>query len=142
MSATRQAAVESNDVVEVSGRRVGEPPRLGEILEVLGRPDRPTTSALGGRSQERLLPGETTTIKAQAESAALRHSHTSPLQRSCSSRSFVMRASSSRSCRIDPRPRGRRGSELGVLPQAVQRPSSRATQRACTCEPSFLLLAM
>jgi Ala-tRNA(Pro) deacylase len=66
MSATRQAAVESNDVVEVSGRRVGEPPRLGEILEVLGRPDRPHYRVRWEDGHESILyPGETTTIKAR-----------------------------------------------------------------------------
>jgi len=29
------------DVIEVTGRRVGEPPRTGEIVEVLGEPERP-----------------------------------------------------------------------------------------------------
>jgi Ala-tRNA(Pro) deacylase len=35
------ARVAAGDVVEIEGRRVGDTPRTGEILEVLGTPDRP-----------------------------------------------------------------------------------------------------
>jgi Ala-tRNA(Pro) deacylase len=70
MSATRQAAVGRGDVVEVSGRRVGEPPRLGEILEVLGRPDHPHYRVRWEDGHESILyPGETTTIKGRSRAS-------------------------------------------------------------------------
>ena len=37
---TRPAAA-TGDVIDVDGRRLGDPHRLGEILEVLGTPQRP-----------------------------------------------------------------------------------------------------
>jgi len=70
MSATRQAAVGRGDVVEVSGRRVGEPPRLGEILEVVGRPDHPHYRVRwADRHASILYPGEATTIKGRSRAA-------------------------------------------------------------------------
>jgi hypothetical protein len=39
MPATLGTDVRAGDVVEVSGHRVGDKPRLGEILEVLGLPE-------------------------------------------------------------------------------------------------------
>ena len=41
MSATHTAPAVPGDVVEESGRRVGDHSRIGEILEVLGPPEHP-----------------------------------------------------------------------------------------------------
>jgi len=39
---TRQSHIpQSGDLVEITGHHVGDAPRTGEILEVLGEPDRP-----------------------------------------------------------------------------------------------------
>jgi Ala-tRNA(Pro) deacylase len=63
MSATREA-VEQGDMVVVSGRRVGEPARQGEILEVLGRLDHPHFRVRWEDGHESILyPGETTSVK-------------------------------------------------------------------------------
>jgi Ala-tRNA(Pro) deacylase len=67
MSATRQPGVERGDVVEVSGRRVGEPARLGEILEVLGPADHPHYAVRWEDGHQSILyPGETTSVKPRA----------------------------------------------------------------------------
>ena len=64
MSAIRQQVVERGDVVEVSGRRVGEPGRLGEILEVLGPPEHRHYAVRWEDGHESILyPGETTSVK-------------------------------------------------------------------------------
>lgn len=64
MSVTRQVVVGQGDVVEVSSRRVGEPPRLGEIIEVLGPPDHRHYRVRWEDGHESILyPGEATTIK-------------------------------------------------------------------------------
>jgi len=64
MSATRQAGAEQGDVVVVSGRRVGEPARLGEILEVLGPPEHRHYAVRWEDGHESILyPGETTSVK-------------------------------------------------------------------------------
>jgi Ala-tRNA(Pro) deacylase len=66
MSATRQE-IERGDVVTVSGRRVGEPSRLGEILEVLGRSEHPRYAVRWEDGHESILyPGDATTIKPRA----------------------------------------------------------------------------
>ena len=66
MSVTRQA-VEPGDVVVVTGRRVGEPARLGEILGVLGESDRPHYAVRWEDGHESVLyPGDATTIKPRA----------------------------------------------------------------------------
>ena len=63
MSATHHE-VQPGGMVEVSGRRVGEPARLGEILEVLGHPDHPHYRVRWEDGHETIIyPGETTTIK-------------------------------------------------------------------------------
>jgi Ala-tRNA(Pro) deacylase len=70
MSATQQTAVGRGDVVTVSGRRVGEPARLGEILEILGRPEHPHYRVHWEDGHESILyPGETTTIKRRSGAA-------------------------------------------------------------------------
>jgi Ala-tRNA(Pro) deacylase len=70
MTATRHA-VEVGDVVEVSGRRLGEPGRLGEILEVLGSFDHPHYAVRWEDGHHSILyPGETTTIKPRSGAAA------------------------------------------------------------------------
>ena len=40
MKATDTTAVKPGHIIEIHGHKVGEPPRLGEILEVLGEPGR------------------------------------------------------------------------------------------------------
>jgi Ala-tRNA(Pro) deacylase len=69
MSATRQV-VERGDVVEVSGRRLGEPGRLGEVLEVLGPPDHPHYAVRWEDGHESILyPGETTSVRPRRSGA-------------------------------------------------------------------------
>ncbi|HEY8704561.1 MAG TPA: YbaK/EbsC family protein [Gaiellaceae bacterium] len=64
MSATRQAGAEQGDVVVVSGRRVGEPARKGEVLEVLGPADHPHYAVRWEDGHQSIFyPGETTSIK-------------------------------------------------------------------------------
>jgi Ala-tRNA(Pro) deacylase len=54
------------DVVEVSGRRVGDPGRKGEILEVLGSEEHPHYLVRWEDEHESVLyPGEGTTIRAK-----------------------------------------------------------------------------
>lgn len=40
MSTAKTPPVKPGDIIEIHGHRVGEHPRLGEILEVLGSPGR------------------------------------------------------------------------------------------------------
>lgn len=40
MKTTDTTAVKPGHIIEIHGHKVGEPPRLGEILEVLGEPGR------------------------------------------------------------------------------------------------------
>jgi len=55
------------DVVEVSGRRVGDPGRRGEIVEVLGGAERPHFIVRWEDGHESVLyPGEATTIRTKA----------------------------------------------------------------------------
>jgi Ala-tRNA(Pro) deacylase len=64
MSAIRESVVGRGDVVEVSGRRVGEAARLGEILEVLGPVEHRHYSVRWEDGHESILyPGETTSVK-------------------------------------------------------------------------------
>jgi len=64
MSATGQVVARPGDVVEVSSRRVGEPLRLGEIIEVLGRPEHRHYRVRWADGHESILyPGEATTIR-------------------------------------------------------------------------------
>lgn len=71
MSATQHVEVARGDVIEVSGRRVGEPARLGEVLEVLGSADRPHFRVRWEDAHESIIyPGETTTIKGRPKAAA------------------------------------------------------------------------
>jgi rRNA processing protein Gar1 len=64
MSAIGQSVVKRGDIVEVSGRRVGEPARLGEILDVLGPRDHPHYAVRWEDGHESTLyPGETTSVK-------------------------------------------------------------------------------
>jgi Ala-tRNA(Pro) deacylase len=64
MSATRQAGAEQGDVVVVSSRRVGEPARKGEVLEVLGPADHPHYAVRWEDGHQSIFyPGETTSIK-------------------------------------------------------------------------------
>ena len=64
MTVTRQVGVTVGDVVEISGRRVGDPGRLGEIVEVLGMADHPRYLVRWEDEHESILyPGEGTTIR-------------------------------------------------------------------------------
>jgi len=57
----------AGDLVEVSGRRVGDPGRRGEIVEVLGTPERPHLLVRWEDGHETILyPGETTRIRARS----------------------------------------------------------------------------
>jgi Ala-tRNA(Pro) deacylase len=70
MLATRLAGAKEGDVVEVSGRRVGEPGRMGEILEVLGPADRPHYVVRWEDGHQSIFyPGETTSIRRQSTEA-------------------------------------------------------------------------
>jgi len=61
---TRQIEATVGDIVEVSGRRVGDPGRAGEILEVLGDDEHPHYRVRWGDGHETVLyPGEATTFK-------------------------------------------------------------------------------
>lgn len=67
MSATQQTEVGQGDLIEVSGRRVGEPARLGEVLEVLGPPGRHHFRVRWEDEHESIIyPGEATTIKGRS----------------------------------------------------------------------------
>jgi hypothetical protein len=64
MNATRKAEAHRGDVVEVSGRRVGDPGRVGELLEVLGAREHPHYLVRWEDGHESVLyPGEGTTIR-------------------------------------------------------------------------------
>lgn len=64
MFTVREATTRRGDVVEVSGRRVGDVPRLGEILDVLGEPGHEHYRVRWDDGHESILyPGETTAIK-------------------------------------------------------------------------------
>lgn len=74
MTSTRQAEAHRGDVVEVSGRRVGDPGRMGELLEVLGAPEHPHYLVRWEDGRESVLyPGEGTTIRHMATPARRRH---------------------------------------------------------------------
>ncbi|HET7567274.1 MAG TPA: YbaK/EbsC family protein [Gaiellaceae bacterium] len=64
MSTIHEVRVSPGDVVEVSGRRVGDRARSGEILEVLGNGDHPHYLVRWEDGHESILyPGEATTIR-------------------------------------------------------------------------------
>ena len=64
-------AVEQGDVVVVSGRRVGESPRIGEVIEVLGQPDHPHYAVRWDDGHQSILyPGKATSIERQSVGAA------------------------------------------------------------------------
>ena len=70
MSATRQTGAEQGDVVVVSSRRVGEPARSGEVLEVLGPADHPHYVVRWEDGHQSIFyPGETTSIKHRSADA-------------------------------------------------------------------------
>lgn len=64
MQATEQTVGKPGDVVEVSGHRVGEKPRSGEILEVLGPPGHVHYRVRWDDGHESLFyPGSDTTVR-------------------------------------------------------------------------------
>ena len=70
MTATSEP-VEPGDVVTVSGRRVGDPARLGEIIEVVGAPEHTHYAVRWEDGHESILyPGEATTIRARRTATA------------------------------------------------------------------------
>lgn len=67
MTTMQELRVAPGDVVEVSGRRVGDRARSGEILEVLGEGERPHYLVRWEDGHESILyPGEATTIRRTA----------------------------------------------------------------------------
>jgi len=67
MAVTQQGRVTAGDVIEVSGRRVGDPGRQGEIVEVLGSADHPHYAVRWTDGHESVLyPREGTTIRKKA----------------------------------------------------------------------------
>ena len=64
MALTRQVEASVGDTVEVSGRRVGDPGRTGEILEILGEDDHRHYRVRWEDGHETMLyPGEATTFR-------------------------------------------------------------------------------
>jgi rRNA processing protein Gar1 len=71
MSATRQAVAEQGDIVRVSGRRVGQLARMGEVLEVIGTADHPHYVVRWEDGHQSILyPGETTASSGGAKGLA------------------------------------------------------------------------
>jgi hypothetical protein len=65
--AESQSAAVAGDLVEVSGRRVGDTPRLGEILEVLGDHDHTRYTVRWEDGHESILyPRDGVTIRPRA----------------------------------------------------------------------------
>lgn len=63
MSATERVQIKRHDVIEVSGRRVGDVARTGEILEVLGSPGHPHFRIRWDDEHESLFyPGSDTSV--------------------------------------------------------------------------------
>jgi Ala-tRNA(Pro) deacylase len=61
---TQQVGVTAGDIVEISGRRIGDPGRLGEVVEVLGTADHRHYLVRWDDEHESILyPGEGTTIR-------------------------------------------------------------------------------
>ena len=64
MATKRLVRAAAGDVIEVSGRRVGDHARLGKILELLGSEDHPHFLVRWEDGHESVLyPGEGTTIR-------------------------------------------------------------------------------
>lgn len=78
MAGTRQTVrAAAGDLVEVSGRRVGDPGRRGEIVEVLGAPEHPHFMVRWEDGHATILyPGETT--KVHPRSRPRRHRTSNP----------------------------------------------------------------
>jgi hypothetical protein len=71
MSTTRQAETHCGDVVAVSGRRVGDHDRMGEILELLSAPEHPHYLVRWDDGHESVLySDEGTTIRAGGDVAS------------------------------------------------------------------------
>ena len=74
MSRTGKVEAHSGDVVEVSGRHVGGPGRMGELLQVLGTPEHLHYLVRWENGRESVLyPGEGTMIRQKAMHARRRH---------------------------------------------------------------------
>lgn len=68
---TEDVRAATGDVIEVSGRRVGDAPRSGEILEVLGSSERPHYLVRWEDGHESVFyPGEATSVRKAAAPAA------------------------------------------------------------------------
>lgn len=73
MTTAQEVPAVRGGVVEVAGRRVGDPGRTGEILDVLGPPERPHYLVRWEDGHESMLyPGEGTTIRPPAREARAR----------------------------------------------------------------------
>ncbi len=76
MATTAEIAVVAGDVIEVSGRRVGDPGRLGEIVEVLGEPGHLHYLVRWEDDHVSVLyPGEGTTIRSRPKPGEPRRKH-------------------------------------------------------------------
>ena len=63
------AIVKPGDVIVIAGHRVGEPERVGEILEVLGEPAHPHYSVRWEDGHETMVyPGDDATIRPSGRS--------------------------------------------------------------------------
>ncbi|HKB94379.1 MAG TPA: DUF1918 domain-containing protein [Gaiellaceae bacterium] len=79
MVVRRQVEVAAGDVVEVSGRRVGDSGRLGEIVELLGTADHRHYLVRWEDGHESILyPGEATTIRSRPRPRRRRKSKHEP----------------------------------------------------------------
>ena len=74
MTTTGKLEAHGGDVVEVSGRHVGDPGRMGELLQVLGTPAHPHYLVRWEDGHESVLyPGEGTTIRQKGMPARRQH---------------------------------------------------------------------
>jgi rRNA processing protein Gar1 len=68
---TAEQQARPGDVVEVAGRHVGDPGRVGEIVEVLGDPGHPHYLVRWEDAHESILyPGEAVTVRRRSRRAA------------------------------------------------------------------------
>ena len=79
MTTIEETQVAPGDLVDVSGRRVGDPARFGEILEVLGNVRHPHYRVRWEDGHESILyPGEATTIRKRERPSRRRRQQLEP----------------------------------------------------------------